>query len=79
MSPVRGLDAPERLTLHITPSERIVLECLAAGAATMDIARRLRVDEEELDAQLLTLFSRMGVRTRNEAVGAAMRRGLVSG
>ena len=62
--------------LHITPSERAILAWLATGAANDDIARRLGMDEPEIDACLQRLFVRMGVRTRREAIAAAMRRGL---
>jgi len=64
--------------LHITPSEREVLECLACGAATPELARRLGVNEPELESRLKTLFARMGVTTPTEAVAAAMRRGLLA-
>ena len=63
--------------LHITPSEREILGWLATGAANDDIARRLGMEEPEVDACLLRLFARMGVRTRTEAIVSAMRRGLV--
>jgi DNA-binding NarL/FixJ family response regulator len=64
--------------LRITPSERDVLECLAAGAATTEIARRLCINEPEIESRLLTLFARMGVTSRTEAVAVAMRRGLLA-
>jgi DNA-binding CsgD family transcriptional regulator len=64
--------------LHITPSERAILAWLAAGAANDDIAPRLGMDEPEIDACLQRLFARMGVKTRREAIAAAMRRGLVT-
>jgi DNA-binding NarL/FixJ family response regulator len=63
--------------LHITPSERRVLEHLATGAPTTEIARHVGLDEDEIDACLQTLFTRMGVRNSHEAVDAAIRRGLV--
>ena len=66
------------LALHITPSERAVLEYLASGAATHEIARRLGMNEPDIETWLQTLFARMGVRTRAEAVAAAMRRGLLA-
>lgn len=66
------------LALHITPSERLALEYLASGAATCDIARRLGMNDLEIETCLQTLFTRMGVRTRAEAVAAAMRRGLLA-
>jgi DNA-binding NarL/FixJ family response regulator len=66
------------LALHITPSERAVLGYLATGAAINEIAHRLGMDEPEIERWLQTLFARMGVRTRGEAVAAAVRRGLLA-
>ena len=66
------------LALHITPSERAVLEYLASGAAIHEIARQFGMNEPEIETCLQTLFTRMGVRTRAEAVAAAMRRGLLA-
>ncbi|HYS27397.1 MAG TPA: LuxR C-terminal-related transcriptional regulator [Vicinamibacterales bacterium] len=64
--------------LHITPWERGVLEQLASGAATTDIARRLGVNDREIESSLATLFARMGVASRAEAVAVASRRGLLA-
>ena len=64
--------------LHITPWERSVLEQLASGAATPEIAGRLGIDEREVESNLTMLFARMGVRTRAEAIAAAARRGLLA-
>jgi DNA-binding NarL/FixJ family response regulator len=66
------------MALHITPSERAVLEYLAGGAAMHEIAHRLGMNEPEIEKCLQVLFARMGVRTRAEAVAAAMRRGLLA-
>jgi DNA-binding NarL/FixJ family response regulator len=64
--------------LHITPWERGVLEQLAGGAATTDIASRLGLDDREIESSLAMLFARMGVASRTEAVAAAVRRGLLA-
>ena len=64
--------------LHITPSERGMLEQLARGVAPKDIARRCGVDELDVESCLRMLFARMGVTTTTEAVAAAARRGLVA-
>ena len=63
--------------LHITPSERGVLEELARGAAPADIARRLGISEADVEACLASLVARLGVASRTEAVSAAARRGLL--
>ena len=64
--------------LHITPWERAVLEQLARGVPTRDIALHIGMDEPSVESCLRTLFERMGVSTKNEAVTAATRRGLVA-
>ena len=64
--------------LHITPSERALLECLATGVSTTEIARRAGLNEHEVEPCLQTLFTRMGVTSCTEAVAAAVRRGLLA-
>jgi DNA-binding NarL/FixJ family response regulator len=64
--------------LHITPWERSVLELLASGLATNELARRLGVTEPEMEARLITLFARMGAATQADAVASASRRGLLA-
>jgi len=63
--------------LHITPWERGVLEQLASGVATSELARQLGVNDREIESSLAVLFARMGVASRAEAIAAAARRGLV--
>jgi DNA-binding NarL/FixJ family response regulator len=64
--------------LRITPWERGMLEQLARGVATKDIARRWGMDEPDVESRLRMLFARMGVTSASEAVAAAARRGLVA-
>ena len=64
--------------LHITPWERGVLERLAGGAPTTDIARQLGLNDREIESSLAMLFARMGVADRAEAVAVAVRRGLLA-
>jgi hypothetical protein len=54
-----------------------VLERLANGAVTTDIARELAVNDHEIESSLATLFTRMGVANRSEAIAVAVRRGLL--
>jgi DNA-binding CsgD family transcriptional regulator len=63
--------------LLITPAERRALQMLADGLAYHDIASNLRMSEYALDAELTTLFERMGVAGRNQAIADAVRRGVV--
>ena len=64
--------------LHITPWERAALELLADGTPTGALAERFGTNEAELEAMLSTLFARMGVLGRAEAIDAASRRGLLT-
>jgi DNA-binding NarL/FixJ family response regulator len=66
------------LVLHITPWERDALELLADGTPTGVLAERFGTSEVDVKARLSTLFERMGVLGRAEAVAAALRRGLVT-
>jgi DNA-binding NarL/FixJ family response regulator len=66
------------MVLQITPAERAVLQLLADGAATRDIASRLRLSEPAIDAMVTTLLERMGASSPFGAVADAVRRGLLS-
>ena len=63
--------------LQITPWERLVLELLATGASTAEVATGLGLPECELQSRLAALFHRMGAASRVDAVTAAWRRGLI--
>ena len=64
--------------LQITPWERAALQLLAEGTTIGALADRFRTSEADLEARLTTLFARMGVDGRSEAVAVALRRGLVT-
>jgi DNA-binding CsgD family transcriptional regulator len=66
------------MLLRITPWERSALQLLADGKPTSELAGRLHISERDLEAQLGTLFARMGAGSRSEAVAAAVRRGLLN-
>jgi DNA-binding NarL/FixJ family response regulator len=63
--------------LQITPWERSALQSLAAGSSTAELATNLGLPECELQQRLTALFHRMGASSRNDAVTAAWRRGLI--
>ena len=66
------------MALQITPAERAALELLATGKTAGEVARLLDATEADLENRLAALFSRLGVRSRAEAVSAAFRRGLIT-
>jgi DNA-binding CsgD family transcriptional regulator len=64
--------------LQITPWERRALQLLATGHTTNDLAVALGFSTLEIDPLLTRLFAAMGAATRDEAVTAAHRRGLLA-
>jgi DNA-binding CsgD family transcriptional regulator len=71
------LQSPGRALL-ITPWERRVLQLLANGYTTYDVAADLGVDTLECETLLTRLFAVMGAATQAEAIAAAHRRGLLT-
>jgi two-component system, NarL family, response regulator YdfI len=67
------------LVLHITPWDQAALQLLANGTAVDEIAGRLGMGEREVETYLTTLFAKLGVASRSEAIAAAFRRGLLAG
>jgi DNA-binding CsgD family transcriptional regulator len=63
--------------LQITPQERTTLLLLANGLSARELADRFGVTAGDMEARLTTLFARMGAASRDEAIAAACRRGLV--
>ena len=74
---LNATDDEETDVLKITPGERAVLQLLADGKRTSEIAIRLRVPECQIDAQLTTIFAKLGAANRTEAIVAAFKQGLV--
>ena len=64
--------------LQITPWELSALQLLAAGTSTAQLAISLGLAEGEMEARLTALFSKMGAKTRTDALNAASRRGLIT-
>jgi DNA-binding CsgD family transcriptional regulator len=80
--PARGADAgltvarlaSRRLTLR----EREILELVAMGSSNKSIARSLRISPNTVKFHMTTLFAKLGVTTRAEAIAAAARNGQLS-
>ncbi len=62
---------------RLTERERQVLECLAAGSSTRQIADTLVLGEETVKSHLARIYQKLGVNDRVGAVALALRRGLV--
>jgi DNA-binding NarL/FixJ family response regulator len=62
---------------RISPKESLVLQELASGYATKEIATRLSLSEETVKSHLAHIYQKLGARDRTHAVAIAIRRGLV--
>lgn len=63
--------------VQLTPRELAVLRELADGRANKEIASSLGISEGTVKVHLAHLFDKLGVSSRTEAIGVAVRRGLV--
>lgn len=63
---------------RLTPRERDVLELLVQGMSNRQIADRLQLQEVSVRARLTGIFKKLGVKSRTQAVGLAIRTGFPS-
>lgn len=63
---------------HLSPREREVLALLVDGASNKLIARELGITERTAKFHVAAVLARLGARNRSEAVGIALREGLVA-
>lgn len=61
----------------LSPREREVLALVAAGHENKQIARELGLAEATVKGYMTTMFQRLGVRSRAEAVAVGFRHGLI--
>ena len=61
----------------LTAREREVLEMLTGGASNKTIAERLNISEHTVKFHVASVFGKLGVNSRTEAVTQALRRGLI--
>lgn len=61
----------------LTPREREVLEMLASGVSNKEIAWRMKISEHTVKFHVASIFAKLDVSTRTEAVMQGIRKGLV--
>lgn len=64
---------------ELTPREQEVLERMATGKSNRDIAAGMSLSEKTVTMYVSHIFQKLGVKSRTEAVLAAMQRGLIKG
>jgi DNA-binding NarL/FixJ family response regulator len=70
-------DAERVRQLGITPRELEILEAIAAGLSTREIAARLFVSENTVKTHASRLFDKLNARRRTQAVQIAKEAGLI--
>jgi DNA-binding NarL/FixJ family response regulator len=73
----RHADAERVLVEPLTPREGEVLQMLGFGRSNKEIAVRLKISEHTAKFHVASVLGKLGAATRAEAVGVAMRRGLI--
>lgn len=61
----------------LSPRENEILNLLAAGLGNKEIAWRLKISEHTVKFHVTSIFNKLGVSTRAEAVAIGMRHGLI--
>ena len=61
----------------ITPRERAVLELLAKGFSTTDIARQGNIAEKTVRIHISNVLEKLGARDRTQALVLALKRGII--
>jgi DNA-binding NarL/FixJ family response regulator len=71
----RGQAANAVTVARVSPRERQILECLAAGKRYADIATELGISYDTVRAHLRKIYEKLHVHSRGEAVAKYFRRG----
>ena len=75
-----ALEAPRRprpRTAALTPRERDVLERLAEGRATEEVAELLHVSPHTVRSRIKSMLRKLGARNREHAVAIALTEGAI--
>jgi PAS domain S-box-containing protein len=63
---------------RLTPRQREILDLIAAGRSTSEMAEKLSISTETVRNHLRSVFTELGVHTRLEAIATAQRLGLLA-
>lgn len=69
---VRVNGTSDEVSRRLTDREREVLDILVTGARTNDIANRLGITDRTVKAHLASIYQKLGVTSRAEAIAAAL-------
>jgi NarL family two-component system response regulator YdfI len=75
--PLRGGNVMETDVEGLTPRESELLRLLGEGMGNREIASVLGVSDHTVKFHLHSIYTKLGVRTRTEAVSVAVRRGML--
>lgn len=70
-------EMPDDSVERLTPRETEILELLADGASNKSIAYQLNISEHTVKFHVASIFGKLGVGTRTEAVMRGIKRGLI--
>jgi DNA-binding NarL/FixJ family response regulator len=77
LSRVAGLVDESLVSERLTIKELEILEELAGGLASKEIAQKMTISNQTVKTHLSHIYQKLGVRGRAEAVVLALRRGLI--
>jgi DNA-binding NarL/FixJ family response regulator len=75
---VSGTTALNENSEALTGREREVLDLLAQGLSNKQIARRLQISDHTVKFHVSSIFAKLGVASRTEAVSLGARQGLIT-
>ena len=78
VSPARAAAHPAGETTTVTPREMEILELMAEGMSNRTIAARLKISRHTVKFHVASVLTKLGARSRTEAVTAGVRQGLIS-
>jgi two-component system, NarL family, response regulator YdfI len=78
VSPARAAARPAGEPTAVTPRELEILEMMAEGMSNRTIAARLKISRHTVKFHVASVLTKLGARTRTEAVTAGVRQGLIT-